>query len=373
MSGRSAWGIAIADMVAIIVAAVVAPTDASVVLWFAVVALFSAIGALLISRVPTNRIGVLFLAAATLQVVSVVSGSYADAGRIQTPAWPGTEMARLIGDVLFFYPMIIVLVGVPLIFPDGHLPSPRFRIIAAIAILDLAAWTLNDTVGAGLDTFVLVATVVAFGGGIAAVGVRFRRGDAVQRQQVKWFMADAALAAILIPVAFSMPDPETAAIPGLSVAVWLAAVLAMAALPIAIGIAVLRYRLYEIDRIVSRTIGYGVVTGVLVVTFAAAVITFETVLAGLTDTGGETLAVAASTLVVFALFQPLRKRVQRTVDRRFDRSRYDGERTSAAFSERLRSEVDLTTVTADLDATVRRVMAPTAMGVWLRGDPADAA
>jgi hypothetical protein len=203
-------------------------------------------------------------------------------------------------------------------------------------------------------------SIIGFGGAAAAVLVRFRGPDPVVREQTKWLAAVAALAAGLFPAAFIVPIAD------LANALFALGLIAMIALPTAIGIAVLRYRLYEIDRIVSRTIGYGLVTGVLVIVFSSAVIAFEAVLAGVTETQGETLAVAASTLVAFALFQPLRQRIQRAVDRRFDRSRYDGERTSAAFSERLRAEVDLVTVTADLDTTVRAAMAPTAMGVWLR-------
>jgi hypothetical protein len=135
-------------------------------------------------------------------------------------------------------------------------------------------------------------------------------------------------------------------------------------LPVAIGIAVLRYRLYEIDRIISRTIGWALVTGLLVGAFALLVVGSSALLEPLT--GGNTLAVAGSTLVVALLFAPLRARVQRTVDRRFDRSRYDGEQTLAAFGERLRAEVDLTTIRTDVLATVETSVRPTRVGLWLR-------
>ncbi|MEO6208199.1 MAG: hypothetical protein ABIP77_09630, partial [Candidatus Limnocylindrales bacterium] len=136
------------------------------------------------------------------------------------------------------------------------------------------------------------------------------------------------------------------------------------AMPLAMGIAVLKYRLYEIDRLISRTIGWALVTGALVAVFAGGVLALQALLAGFTQ--GQTLAVAASTLVAFALFQPVRRRVQTAVDRRFDRSRYDGERTAAAFAEQLRNEVDLARLRVALLATADDAVRPVSATVWLR-------
>jgi hypothetical protein len=141
------------------------------------------------------------------------------------------------------------------------------------------------------------------------------------------------------------------------------------ATPIAIGVAITRYRLYEIDRIISRTIGYALVTSVLVIVFAGAVLGLQAVLEPLT--GGNTVAVAASTLIVAALFQPLRRRIQSTVDRRFDRARYDGERTVAAFAARLRDQVELDSLETDLQGVVGQTVAPTSLGLWVRRSGAD--
>jgi hypothetical protein len=140
--------------------------------------------------------------------------------------------------------------------------------------------------------------------------------------------------------------------------------LGLASLPASAGIAILRYRLYDIDRLVSRTLAYALVTGGLVAVYLAVNLVLTTVLSSLAS--GNSVAVAASTLVVAALFTPVRRRVQHVVDRRFDRAKYDGERTSAAFSARLRDEVDISAVTTDLDATVRAAIAPASVGVWLR-------
>jgi len=144
----------------------------------------------------------------------------------------------------------------------------------------------------------------------------------------------------------------------------LVAIIVTPLIPIAIGVAILRYRLYDIDRLISRTVSYGAVTGILALAFVGTILVSQTILASFFS--GNSVAVAASTLVVAALFQPLRRRVQSVVDRRFNRSRYDAERTVAAFGAHLRDEVDLADVDAAIRAVVVRTVAPTAMGVWIR-------
>ena len=145
--------------------------------------------------------------------------------------------------------------------------------------------------------------------------------------------------------------------------------LAATSVPIAIGIAILRYRLYAIDRIVSRTISYAVISAVLVAVFAIVVVGLQAVLAQFTT--ADTVPVAASTLVVFALFQPLRRRVQATIDRRFYRARYDAERTQAALAARLRNNVDLESLANEVRSVVDATIAPKSVGLWLRPSPTD--
>jgi hypothetical protein len=351
---------------------------------------YAAVGAYLVFRRPRNAIGWLLLAIgfalvgtttpADLDVAALVrgDGTTRDLLVAWLNSWSGT--AAFVG-----------FLALTILFPAGRTPSGRWHrpAVAALAIgviavvLGATAPTITLSPDGAHDitlpnpaavlpglpiwdlpllsnTIVIVIPLMI--GGVVSILVRYRRSTGTLRLQLRWLVAGACflVAALLFGLG-------TLAIFGsFALVAWIPAVFAYPMIPTAIGIAVLRYRLYEIDRIVSRTIGYGLVTGVLVIVFSSAVIAFEAVLAGVTETQGETLAVAASTLVAFALFQPLRQRIQRAVDRRFDRSRYDGERTSAAFSERLRAEVDLVTVTADLDTTVRAAMAPTAMGVWLR-------
>ena len=218
--------------------------------------------------------------------------------------------------------------------------------------------------GPWLPTFNAISTLTAlpvFVGAFAAVAVRFRRGTNLERQQIKWLLAVALVAAVSFPLAFIagalFPDPVVG---NVGIYVGFAALIA---LPLAIGVAILRYRLYEIDRLVSRTIGWAIVTGVLAVVFVGLVVTLQAALASVTKE--DTLAVAASTLVAFGLFQPLRRRVQRGVDHRFDRARYDGQQTVDAFAERLRNEVDLTTIRASLAATAGQSVRPSSAAVWL--------
>ena len=192
---------------------------------------------------------------------------------------------------------------------------------------------------------------------VGSIVIRFRHSTGPERQQLRWFTyAAIPEIAYVIAVGFNTLPPAI---------MLLGALFIVPLLPIAIGMAVLRYRLYDLDRIVSRTIAYAVVTGALAATFGASILLLQGVLAPFTQ--GQTIAVAASTLAIAALFQPVMRRVRRAVDRRFDRARYDAERTAAAFAERLRDEVDMTTVTADLVTTTGAALAPASIGIWLRG------
>jgi hypothetical protein len=203
--------------------------------------------------------------------------------------------------------------------------------------------------------------VALFVGAIASVAIRYRRAGRVERQQLKWLIGATALSVVAWSVVTIGQAVGASTVMTIG---WIFALLCFSALPIAIGIAVLRYRLYEIDRIISRSIAWAVVTGVLVSVFAAGVVALQPALAWFTQ--GETVAVAVSTLVAATLFQPLRRRVQRAVDQRFDRTTYDAQRTVEAFAERLRDEVALDAVVADLHETVGASIRPSSLGLWLR-------
>ena len=350
---RVGWGLAVIDVVAVLVARLADPGgDVGTALLYGIgIASFVGVGALLNARVRANPIGAMLLAAGTVLVVAVALGTYADIGKLQVPVWPGSGLARTIGDAMFIYPIVIALIGIPLFFPDGRLPSRRFRWVVGITIANMVVWTLEAVVpllpngnggaaiadlgglAAILDTlqlFVFFATIVSFGGAMVAVWVRFRRGDPVQRHQVKWLVAAVSLGAIAFPASFVSFNLN----PVVSNALTIVGFLALFALPVAIGIAILRYRLYEIDRIISRTLSYAFVTGVLGIVFVVTVLLLQAILTPIT--GGQTIAVAASTLAVFALFQPVLRGVRRRVDRRFDRARYDADVTVQTFAARLR-------------------------------------
>ena len=340
------------------------------------------VGVAIAWRVPGNRIAWLLIAGALM-----LQGVFF--------SWPLTVLASMSGvlpqpilgaiawwaNVSLVPALFLLFPMVGLLFPDGRLPSPRWRwplavvlavLVVGILFATVAPWVpsdeqpvVNPFAVPGIPVFVsevggALAAVSAFAGfalAIAGMVVRFRRSRGMERAQMKWLLAAVSLMGIVFPVSFATDI-------GPADVVDLVSVLVGSLVPLAIGIAILRYRLYDIDRLISRTVSWALVTGVLVAVFAGLVVGLQAVLADVTQ--GGTLAVAASTLVAFALFQPVRRRVQIAVDRRFDRARYDADRTAAAFADRLRDRVDLVGLEADIAATVETAMRPTAIGVWTR-------
>jgi hypothetical protein len=245
-----------------------------------------------------------------------------------------------------------------------------FVAVIAMALLAIpvmiGAWPMRGTALIGEDVQVsdvtqnlqlvgLLLIVVVAVASIASIVVRFRRGDWLARRQLSWFLWAAAVEMLFVVGSAFWTFPPIA---------WLLGSLFVSPLlPAAIGIAILRYRLYEIDRIVSRTIAYAIVTAVLATVFVATIIGLQALLESVTQ--ATTIAVAASTLIAFALFQPLRRRVQRAVDRRFDRARYDGQRTVDAFAGRLRMDLDLSSLREMLASTAAQAVRPASATVWL--------
>ena len=212
-----------------------------------------------------------------------------------------------------------------------------------------------ETLGAAIGLALLAAAV----GTVVELGLRFRRARGIERQQVKWF-AWAAMLVVSLIAASLLTSPWGA----ISDAFWTLALGSLILLPVAATAAILRYRLWDIDRLVSRTIAYTAITAVLLSVFGGAILLSQTLLAPLT--GADTIAVAASTLLAAGLFQPLRGRVQRVVDRRFNRARYDAEQTVVAFSERLRDEVELDALVGEIVKTTGSTVAPATTAVWIR-------
>jgi len=341
----------------------------------------AAVGSIIELRRPGHRIGRIFL---------VGGPTYAGLAALwltaeRTIPLLGPDLAAIVawlGVLLSYFGVGLIIAGIPLLFPTGHLPGPRWRVYAGIPGLAfgiglIAVATKPGELGPGvrnpfalswwpslLEVFssgIFVSLLALVAVGLAGQVVRYRRGNRTEQLQIRWF----ALSVLVVLVGFAAVIIEqglrTTDGPLVTAPVAYAGILLM---PVTIGIAVLRYRLYEIDRIISRTIGWALVSGILVAVFAGVVVALQTVLAGITQ--GETLAVAASTLVAFAIFQPVRRRVQSAVDRRFDRARYDAQRTVDTFAEHLRSEVDLGRLRSALVVTADRAVRPVGAAIWLR-------
>jgi len=342
---------------------------------------YAVVGWLIASRRSDNPIGWVFLAIGLSLAVEGFTSLGTIYGFVTVPgSLPLADVLSWIAVWAWVPGFTLFVTFSLLLFPDGRLPSPRWRPVAWLSIVMMAllgipvaivAWPLRGVALAtgSLDELdgaagvirqiqfigFLLIPVVALAC-VAALVTRFRRSTGQERQQLKWFTYAA------IPEIGFITASEFVTIPP---AVGLvAAFLIVPLAPIAVGIAILRYRLYDIDRIISRTVSYGAVTGILAVVFVGTILVSQTVLASFFS--GNSVAVAASTLVVAALFQPLRRRVQSVIDRRFNRSRYDAERTVAAFGAHLRDEVHLGTLRRDLVATIDQTLQPTRTGVWLR-------
>jgi hypothetical protein len=283
-----------------------------------------------------------------LQLVTILQFAIAflfPTGRPQSPGW-----ARFMG---LFWAFAIVFVVTSLTQPGS------LQLIPA----------LQNPFGFGPDLrgdrpiapLLAVITLVVFASLGLSMVTRYRSAGRIERQQLKWFVLASGLSAIALGIVtwegIIMNRPDNTI--GLTVYVFAGAVA-----PVAIGIAILRYHLFDIDRIISRTIAYVLISAVLVATYVVTILVLTGPLG--TVLGGDTVSVALSTLVVAALFQPVRRRVQAIVDRRFDRARIDAERTTSAFSERLRDEVDIDAVTTDLRQTVHATVRPARLEVWLR-------
>lgn len=344
---------------------------------------YSVVGGILLARVPANRVGWLLLAAGWVWSLDLLVEQYARYGSITAPsAVPAVGLATWLSTWLWIPGNGMLFFGVPLLFPDGRLPSRRWLPAAVagtamIAITSIAhamvAWPIRDTTVAlqgGYDASAapgLLGIVVSIGDasmflvlpfvGLAALAIRYRSSHGIVREQLRWVVY--AVSVTILAVISDVIVQSFA--PGM---VGLLSGAALTLLPAATGIAILRYRLYDIDRIISRTLAYALISAVLLGVYAGGVLSLSTLLEAATQ--GQSIAVAASTLAAFAVFQPVRRWAQQIVDRRFYRSRFDAERTSAAFSQRLRDQVDIEAVSTDLTETVQDTIRPEAIGLWLR-------
>lgn len=334
----------------------------------------AAVGLIVARYQPRNPIGFLLLSVDACFLLGLVSGGYA------TLVYPLHHHGLPLGTVaLMLNPVgiaaIVMLPTIVLLFPDGHLPSRRWRqfLVAAgaiaaynVAVQEIAIVSAilghhlrsnadgTPAITGPLITTAILAGILAVCAICVASVVRqvhaWRRASGERRQQIKWLISG-----VCVFVLVALPSLGT------SSQIWEAEVaIGFSALPVAISIGILKYRLYDIDRIISRTLAYAIVTGLLVGVYAGLVLLATRVLSFHTP-----VAVAASTLAAAALFNPVRRRVQRVVDRRFNRARFNADQTVAAFAARLMDAVDLASVRDDLTSVVQKTLEPAHVSVWM--------
>ena len=392
MSGRTAgwtawglWALTVLAMVpALRLASLNEPASSlqTTALISLVILAFSTVGTLIGSRRPENPIGWLFCCGAIIWILGELALEYGVYALITAPgtlpagvwvAWFGA-WARGLG--WFLLVMFLLLV-----FPSGRLLSPRWRpllwgTVGFVVLFTLVSWLSSESVDLRLtsvrnplglelevvdllgEVMYLVLPLLVVPSGAAAV-VRFRRSTGEERQQLKWFAYAVALMVILFGSWLSL------AIAGLvpsSALIW---TLPLIGLPIAVGVAILRYRLYDIDLIINRTLVYGALTAALVSVYLGGIVVLQGAFRALTGQESQ-LAIVGSTLAIAALFGPLRRRIQGFIDHRFYRRKYDAAQVLAAFNVRLRDEVDLDALRGDLVGVVDDAMRPSHVSLWLR-------
>ena len=341
------------------------------------------LGALVAARKPTNPIGWILSVVASFGIVAAVTTIYVEAH--PTPVGTQGNIADWVGSFIWtltFAPMIFVIQLFPTGRPLGRRWIPGLWLTGAGITFAVVAYAftpgpMTNAIDPALNPFgiedlrgplhtlsgvggaLIVASVVL---AVSSLVLRFLRSVNVERQQMKWFAYAglALLAALVVQLVVFSIVPETETLVDASNALFS---LTVTLIPITIGVAVLRYRLYDIDRIISRTLAYGLVSSILIGAYLLAVLALQSVLPLRDDSPA---IVAASTLAVVAAFGPLRTRVQTLVDRRFNRSRYDAERTIAEFGGRLKSEVEIGSVSEDLLSVISQTMQPEHVSLWVR-------
>jgi hypothetical protein len=345
-----------------------------------VVVVYAAVGFVVARRQPGNPIGWILITWIVVFLLSGVAGGYAALyyrfGHHGLPLAPvAVVLGPLWAPALLLFPVVILL------FPDGRLAARRWRwvlrayvvagalasaavfapAVTAVARHDVRIDAAGNLISAGRPHGGLLAVAAPLGLGLILVIVlsfvahqvlSWRRAAGERRQQLKWLATGAAVTLVVVAASLGFSSaPLVGEILGIG----------LAALPVGIGVGILKYRLYEIDRIISRTLAYAIVTGLLVGVYAGLVLLATQVLRF-----HSSVAVAVSTLAAAALFNPLRRRVQHAVDGRFNRARYDADQTAAAFAARLKDAVDLDSVRDDLAAVVENALEPAHVSVWIR-------
>jgi hypothetical protein len=340
---------------------------------------FPVVATVLVRRYPENSIGWLFCASGPLFGLQLFSSIYAEnyilaggetGGFADITLWVGIWTGPISYSLVTAFLMLL--------FPTGHLLSRRWRPVALLASGSVALVVLGSVFRRELDDYPQLVNPYGIGGTLedildAGTGigwilfsisvllaglsliVRYRRSRGVERQQIKW-MALAASFLLVAQVSWSISEELGSLLSGLT----------FMAIPIAVFVAILRYRLYDIDLIINRTLVYGLLTAVLGLVYVAGVVGVGGLVRGITRQEGNNLVVAASTLAAAGVFRPARTRIQAFIDRRFYRSRYDAQQTIVDFSAKMREQIDLDSLTSEMATVVRDTVQPTHVSLWLR-------
>ncbi|HVL82254.1 MAG TPA: hypothetical protein VM840_11765 [Actinomycetota bacterium] len=370
-----------------------------VLFWLSMLS-FAVVGLLIASRHPDNPIGWILLAIGLVwELTGALAEGYVSHGLVEAPgSLPAADVVAALTAGMWAPGIGLIGTFLLLLFPDGRLPSRRWRplawasgtVLALVTLLiplipeslpvvtekpelpDVANPLGVEALGPVLERLLmpLVALIpLCIIGCAASVVVRFRRSRGLERLQLKWLAASAGLAAAIYLVAMVATMSFGSWSPGVN-PLWLDALQRVSLysfmlIPAAVGIAILRYRLFDIDVIIKRALLYGVLTGALGSVYAGSVLGVGSVMRAITDQRTNNLVIAVSTLAVAALFGPLRSRLQSFIDRRFYRRRYDAVRTVESFSARMRDEVDVDSISGELRRTVHDVMHPAHVSLWL--------
>jgi hypothetical protein len=354
---------------------------------------FAVVGAFIASHRPENPIGWIFCAAALCQGISISGYEYATYALITEPdSLPLGAEASWLAQWIWAPGLGLILVFLPLLFPDGHPPSRRWRPVAWLGGLSIGLAVVSYTIllwpdrgpalvrpegpaeeGTSPALFVVIEfaafpmMLLAALGAVVSLFFRFRRSIGDERQQIKWFASASVLSLVFVFAWNFLLDVEGDL---LQAGLALISLILAPAIPVATGIAILRYRLYDIDRIINRALVYGALTASLVAVYLGSVVFLQYAFRALA--GGESqLSVVASTLAIAALFNPLRGRIQAFIDHRFFRRKYDAAKVLTQFSSKLRNETNIDRLTPELLRVVRDTMQPAHVSLWLR-EPEDA-
>jgi hypothetical protein len=371
-----AWALLVATSVALNAGDPDATGDVTNLLIGPLFGAYAVVGALVCTRRDGRVVGGLMLAVALSGTLAAALHGYG-LRAVLTAGWPAWDWALWLAEWIAAPFAMMLLLFLPLVFPSGRLPSPRWRIVAAIGVVLIAANTISsaiksewvtdwldptDSLLRTMDSVLASTFIVLVCVSTGSLVLRLRRARGVERAQLKWLVYAALLLAAGLLLEISL-QVEPSADPIFQVGQAITRVMELLGLPVAIGVAVLRYRLYDIDVVIHRTIVYSVLSATLAGAYLACTLVLREVTEPLTGDSG--LAVAVSTLAVAALFRPARRRIGAAVDRRFYRGRYDTARTLNAFGARLQHELDADTVSRDMRAVVHETLHPTHVSIWL--------